>query len=88
MENYIVARHPELYKKVIPKNYILETLMTIFLGVVAAVSQSLTPLIIAGSWIVLNWLIDYALDIKNNGFSSPIYFYGAMLINFNMSFIE
>ena len=86
MENYIVARHPELYKKVIPKNYILETLMTIFLGVVAAVSQSLTPLIIAGSWIVLNWLIDYALDIKNNGFSSPIYFYGAMLIQFQYEF--
>ena len=86
MENYIVARHPELYKRVIPKNYLLEIIMTVFLGILATVSQSFIPLIIAGGWIVLNWIIDYVLDIKKNGFGNPMYFFGAMLIQFQYEY--
>ena len=86
MENYIVDRHPELYKRVIPKNYLLEFVMALFLGVVAAILQSFIPLIIAGSWIVLNGIMDYVLDVKKNGFSSPVVFYGAMLIQSQYEF--
>lgn len=86
MENYIVARHPELYKRIIPKNYILEFLMVLFLGVLAVISHSCMPLIIAGEWVVLNWIIDYVVDIKRNGFSSPVFFFGAMLIQFQYEY--
>lgn len=86
MENYIVARHPELYKRVIPKNYLLEIIMTVFLGIMAAISQSIIPLIIVAGWIVLNWIVDYVLEIKEKGFYNPVFFYGAMLIQFQYEY--
>lgn len=80
MENFIVGRHPELYQKVIPKNYIIEIITLLWMGILSAVLQNLLPVMIAGIWIVLNWIISYIEDMINRGPCSPIYYYGAQLI--------
>ena len=80
MENYIVERHPELYKRVIPKNYLIELLVLLVLTILSIVTQNLIPFCISVTWIVLNWILDYFIDIKKSGFCSPVFFYGAQLI--------
>lgn len=80
MENYIVERHPELYKRIIPKNYLIELFVLLALSVLSIITQNWVPFLAGAAWIVLNWIIDYGMDIKKRGFCSPIYFYGAQLI--------
>ena len=80
MENYIVARHPELYRRVIPKNYIIETLVLICMLLASVVLKDAFPILITIIWIILNWLMGYINDIRKNGFSMPIYYFGAILI--------
>ncbi len=86
MENFIVKRHPELYQKVIPKSYLLETIVLLVMALLSLAVKSLWPVVIAGAWIVLNWIIDYVLDCKKRGFCGPIYFYGAKLIQMQYEF--
>lgn len=86
MEYFIVGRHPELYKKVIPKNYILEIIVLLFMGVLSLISKSWAPLIIAASWIVVNWILDYVIDVKRKGFCSPLYYFGARIIQSQYEF--
>lgn len=80
MENFIVERHPELYKRIIPKNYILELIIFLCLIVVSLLLRSVFPVTIAATWIVANWIIDYVIDACKMGFDSPIYFFGAQII--------
>lgn len=80
MENFIVERHPELYKRVIPKNYLIEIIVLLVLSILSFITRNTVPFFVGATWIVLNWIIDYAIDIKRKGFCSPIYFYGAQLI--------
>lgn len=80
MENFIVERHPELYKRVIPKNYLIEIIVLLVLSILSLITRNTVPFFVGATWIVLNWIIDYAIDIKKKGFCSPIYFYGAQLI--------
>lgn len=80
MENFIVGRHPELYKKVIPKNYILESIVFFVLGIVALATQRWLPFMIAVTWILVNWIVDYIIDVAKRGFCSPVYYFGAQLI--------
>ncbi len=86
MENFIVKRHPEMYQRTIPKNYLIETIVLLFMGILSLILWNILPLLIAGAWIVLNWIIDYILDVKNRGFCSPIFFYGAQLIQMQYEF--
>lgn len=86
MENFIVGRHPELYKKVIPKNYILETIVLLFMGILSLILKNWLPIMIAVSWIVINWIIDYVIDVKRKGFCSPIYYFGAQIIQSQYEF--
>ena len=86
MENLIVERHPELYKRIIPKDYILKLIVMIFMGILSLIKGRWLPLMIAVSWIVINWLIDYIVDIRKKGFCSPIYFFGAQLIQSQYEF--
>lgn len=86
MENFIVDRHPELYKKVIPKNYILETIVLLFMGILSLILKNWIPIMIAVSWIVINWIIDYVIDVKRKGFCSPIYYFGAQIIQSQYEF--
>ena len=37
-------------------------------------------------WIVTNWIVDYVIDIKRKGFCSPLYYYGAQIIQFQYEF--
>ena len=41
---------------------------------------------IAVSWIVINWIIDYVIDVKRKGFCSPIYYFGAQIIQSQYEF--
>lgn len=86
MENFIVGRHPELYKKVIPKNYLLETVVLLFMGILSLILTNWLPIMIAVSWIILNWIIDYIIDVKRKGFCSPIYYFGAQIIQSQYEF--
>ena len=86
MENFIVDRHPELYKKVIPKNYILETFVLLFMGILSLILKNWLPIMIAISWIIINWIIDYVIDVKKKGFCLPIYYFGAQLIQSQYEF--
>lgn len=86
MENYIVERHPELYKRVIPKNYIIETIVFIVLLILSGIMRFAFPLLVAGSWIVANWIIDYIVDSIRKGLCSPVYFFGAQLIQMQYEF--
>lgn len=86
MENFIVDRHPELYRKVIPKNYILETIVLLFMGILSVVLENWLPIMVAASWIVINWIIDYVIDIKRKGFCSPLYYFGAQIIQSQYEF--
>lgn len=86
MENFIVDRHPELYKKVIPKNYILKTIVLLFMGILSLILKNWLPIMIAVSWIVINWIIDYVIDVKRKGFCSPIYYFGAQIIQSQYEF--
>lgn len=86
MENFIVGRHPELYKKVIPKNYLLEIIVLLFMGILSLILTNWLPIMIAVTWIVINWIIDYVIDIKRKGFCSPIYYFGAQIIQSQYEF--
>lgn len=86
MENFIVGRHPELYKKVIPKNYVLETIAFLFMGILSLTLKNWLPIMIAVSWIVINWIIDYVVDVKRKGVCSPIYYFGAQIIQSQYEF--
>lgn len=86
MENFIVGRHPELYKKVIPKNYLLETVVLLFMGILSLILTNWLPIMIAVSWIIINWIIDYIIDVKRKGFCSPIYYFGAQIIQSQYEF--
>ena len=86
MENFIVGRHPELYKRVIPKNYILETIVLLLMGIFSLIMKNWLPLMIAAVWIVVNWIADYIIDMKRKGFCSPIYYFGAQLIQAQYEF--
>ena len=80
MENYIVKRHPELYKRIIPKDYIFEIIGFVWLLLISVLLKSMLPLSIAVSWIIVNSIVKYVTDISSNGFCSPIYYYGAKMI--------
>ena len=40
MENYIVKRHPELYKRVIPKNYVFESIGVVWMAILSVCLKS------------------------------------------------
>lgn len=86
MENFIVGRHPELYKKVIPKNYVLETIVLLCMGIMSLTLKNWLPIMIAISWIVINCIMDYVIDIKRKGFCSPLYYFGAQIIQSQYEF--
>lgn len=80
MENYIVKRHPELYKRVIPKNYVFESIGVIWMAILSVCLKSYLPISISLLWILINSLVDYGVDMKKHGLCSPVYYYGAKMI--------
>lgn len=86
MENFIVARHPELYKRVIPKSYVIEMIVLVCMAILSFITGCLLPLAIAGSWIVANWIIDYVIYCMKHGICSPVSYYGAQMIQLQYEF--
>jgi len=86
MENFIVKRHPEMYQKVIPKNYLIISFFVLILGLLSLALWNPAPILMGLSWVLLNWIVDYVLDCKKNGFGSPVFFYGAQLIQAQYEF--
>lgn len=80
MENYIVERHPELYKRIIPKDYIIILIVLIAMLIVSLITWNWLPLITAAVWVVINGIIDYFVEISRNGYCAPFYFYCAQII--------
>lgn len=86
MECFIVGRHPELFKKVIPKNYILELIVLLFMAILSLITQNWLSLRIVILWIAINWIIDYVIDVKRKGICSPLYYFGAQIIQSQYEF--
>lgn len=86
MENFIVERHPELYQRVIPKSYLIELAVLLSMGALAALLRNGFPLAAAAGWIAANWGIDYAVEAREKGFCSPVYFAGARMIQAQYEF--
>lgn len=80
MEYYIAQIHPELYKPVIPRNYILEFAVLLFSGLIALIAGANWILICAGIWILLNILCQYVGVCYKKGMINPIYYFGAQII--------
>lgn len=80
MESFIVGRHPELHQRVIPKNYIIELIVSLCMVAMSIAVWNVLPLVIAAAWVVANWIIDYVIDVRKKGRCSPACFFGSQLI--------
>lgn len=80
MERLICNRHKELYKRVIPKNYILILLSLIVGLMLGAITSNWLPTGTVGILALWNVVLAYINKIKSKGFCSPVHFCFAMLI--------
>lgn len=78
MERLICNRHKELYKRVIPKNYILILLAFVVSLIVGVVSKNWVPSISVGLLAVWDMVWSYIKRVKTKGFCNPIHFLCAM----------
>lgn len=80
MERLICNRHKELYKRVIPQNYILILLSLIVGLMLGAITSNWLPTVTVGILALWNVVLAYINKIKSKGFCSPVHFCFAMLI--------
>ena len=80
MERIICDRHKELYKRVIPKNYVLILIALVFSAIMSALSHDSLPLISVCALAVWDFIWEYGKRVKNKGFCNPFYFCCATLI--------
>lgn len=78
MERLICNRHKELYKRVIPKNYILILLSLLVSLLVGVISENWLPTITVGILAVWDMVWSYIKRVKSKGFCNPIHFCFAM----------
>lgn len=74
MERFICNRHPELYKRVIPKNYVLELIVLIFSILAVFIGKSMMPLMISIIWILWEVFYKYIHRISKKDFCNPFYY--------------
>ena len=65
MERIICNRHKELYKRVIPKNYVLILIALIFSGILSGISHNGLPVISVGALLVWDLIWSYIKRVKN-----------------------
>lgn len=80
MEYFISKRHPEIYKKNILKSYLIETFVLLAMLILSLLLKNKIPVYIGLSWIIINLLINYLLDLRKNGYSSIFVYFGSKLI--------
>lgn len=80
MEKLIANRHPELYRAIIPKSYVLILIVLITSILFSVISGKWLATIITCCWIIVNSLAQYILNGINYGFKNPIYFFIASWI--------
>ena len=80
MERIICNRHPELYKRVIPKNYLLILIAFVFSAIVSGISRDILPVLSVGLLAIWNFIWIYVKRIRTKGFCNPFYFCCAMCI--------
>lgn len=80
MERLICNRHKELYKRVIPKNYILILLSLIVSLMIGVITSNWLPTVTVGILVAWNVILAYIKKIKSKGFCSPVHFCFAMVI--------
>lgn len=68
MERIICNRHKELYKRVIPKNYVLILISLIVSAVVSTITHNSLPVISVGLLAVWDLIWTYIKRVKNKGF--------------------
>lgn len=78
MERIICNRHKELYKRVIPKNYVLIMIALVIAAIVSGVSHNILPVISVALLAVWDLILAYIKRVKSKGFCNPFYFYCAM----------
>lgn len=78
MERIICNRHKELYKRVIPKNYVLIMIALIVSAIVSGISHNVLPIVSVAGLVIWDLLWAYIKRVKNTGFCNPFYFYCAM----------
>lgn len=74
MEWYVIKRHPELGKFVIPKDYLIEAIVTVCMAALSIAAHAFAPLIASLLWVVLNTAINYIQDMRKHGACSPVRF--------------
>lgn len=78
MERIICDRHPELYKRVIPKNYVLILIALIVSAIVSGISHNALPVISVALLAVWNLLWGYIQRVRTKGYCNPFYYYCAL----------
>lgn len=86
MELHIAEIHPELYKPVVPKNYVLEFLVLIFSIVMSLLTQDLAMTVCAVAWIVVNWIMQYIITCRKKGMKNPIHYIGSVIVQMMYEF--
>lgn len=80
MERIICKRHPELNKRVIPKNYVLIFLVLFLSALLSTCTGNPLPALAAGLLLVWDILWLYIRRVQEKGACNPFYFYAAMCI--------
>jgi len=74
MEVMICTIHPELYKLIIPKNYVIFCLALIIGGITCFITKSWIFLIGLIVWCLSINIVNYVIDGISNKFKNPIYY--------------
>lgn len=80
MENFIAKRHPEVYQRVIPKDYVIESILFLVLGILSLALRSFLPVGIGIGWVLTNLIVNYIVHCTQKGVCSPVSYYGAQMI--------
>jgi len=80
MDKFIANKHPELYRTIIPKSYILKLAVLITSILFSLISGKWIATIIAVIWILFNSMINYIFNGIKNGFKNPIHYFVTRLV--------
>lgn len=80
MERFICNRHKELYRKVIPKSYVLILLALILSGILSAALSNWLPIMAAVLLAVVTGVASYMIRVARKGFCNPIHYFFAMCV--------